>query len=111
MRLEESGVGKAYPLSGEKLALVLTVYRASDFKAAKERDEIAVELALDPEPLDHALALLRRAEISAGPLQRGDSRIVDRTYRRKPTRKASSSWRKAGSARPIRSRARSSPSC
>ncbi|WP_210301903.1 acylating sulfoacetaldehyde dehydrogenase [Methylobacterium brachythecii] len=39
--VEETGVGKAYPLSGEKLALVLTVYRASDFKAAKARvDEI-----------------------------------------------------------------------
>lgn len=35
--VEEAGVGKGYPLSGEKLALVLTVYRASDFAAAKER--------------------------------------------------------------------------
>ena len=32
---EESGIGKAHPLSGEKLALVLTVYRARDFAAAK----------------------------------------------------------------------------
>ncbi|MCG6203434.1 aldehyde dehydrogenase family protein [Rhodopseudomonas sp. HC1] len=32
---EEVGVGKAHPLSGEKLALVLTVYRARDFAAAK----------------------------------------------------------------------------
>jgi sulfoacetaldehyde dehydrogenase len=32
---EETGVGKAYPLSGEKLSLVLTVYRAKDFEAAK----------------------------------------------------------------------------
>jgi sulfoacetaldehyde dehydrogenase len=32
---EETGIGKAFPLSGEKLSLVLTVYRAKDFKDAK----------------------------------------------------------------------------
>ncbi|HEY4970280.1 MAG TPA: aldehyde dehydrogenase family protein, partial [Steroidobacteraceae bacterium] len=32
--VEETGIGNAFPLSGEKLALVLTVYRAPDFKAA-----------------------------------------------------------------------------
>lgn len=32
---EEMGIGKAYPLSGEKLSLVLTVYRAKDFPDAK----------------------------------------------------------------------------
>jgi sulfoacetaldehyde dehydrogenase len=32
---EETGIGKAYPLSGEKLSLVLTVYRAKDFQDAK----------------------------------------------------------------------------
>ena len=32
---EETGIGKAHPLSGEKLSLVLTVYRAEDFKDAK----------------------------------------------------------------------------
>jgi sulfoacetaldehyde dehydrogenase len=32
---EESGIGKEHPLSGEKLSLVLTVYRARDFKDAK----------------------------------------------------------------------------
>jgi sulfoacetaldehyde dehydrogenase len=31
----EKGIGKAYPLSGEKLSLVLTVYRAKDFAHAK----------------------------------------------------------------------------
>lgn len=31
----ESGIGKAFPLSGEKLSLVLTVYRAKDFADAK----------------------------------------------------------------------------
>jgi sulfoacetaldehyde dehydrogenase len=32
---EETGIGVAYPLSGEKLSLVLTVYRARDFPHAK----------------------------------------------------------------------------
>jgi sulfoacetaldehyde dehydrogenase len=31
----EKGIGKTYPLSGEKLSLVLTVYRAKDFAHAK----------------------------------------------------------------------------
>ncbi len=33
--VEEKGTGKAFPLSGEKLSLVLTVYRAKDFQDAK----------------------------------------------------------------------------
>ncbi|MCB1882878.1 MAG: aldehyde dehydrogenase family protein [Geminicoccaceae bacterium] len=33
--VEETGVGRDYPFSGEKLSLVLAVYRASDFEAAK----------------------------------------------------------------------------
>jgi sulfoacetaldehyde dehydrogenase len=33
--VEETGIGKEHPLSGEKLSLVLTVYRARDFKDAK----------------------------------------------------------------------------
>ncbi|MBU2531133.1 MAG: aldehyde dehydrogenase family protein, partial [Alphaproteobacteria bacterium] len=33
--VEETGIGKAHPLSGEKLSLVLTVYRAKDFADAK----------------------------------------------------------------------------
>jgi sulfoacetaldehyde dehydrogenase len=35
--VEEEGVGPGYPFSGEKLSLVLTVYRASDFDAAVRR--------------------------------------------------------------------------
>jgi sulfoacetaldehyde dehydrogenase len=35
--VEETGVGKAFPFSGEKLALVLTVYRARDFDDAIAR--------------------------------------------------------------------------
>lgn len=35
--VEETGVGKAHPFSGEKLSLVLAVYRAADFEAARDR--------------------------------------------------------------------------
>ncbi|MGH7247890.1 MAG: aldehyde dehydrogenase family protein, partial [Pseudomonadota bacterium] len=35
--VEEAGIGRDFPFSGEKLSLVLTVYRASDFEAAIER--------------------------------------------------------------------------
>ena len=39
--VEEDGVGEHYPFSGEKLSLVLTVYKAADFAAAKARaDEL-----------------------------------------------------------------------
>lgn len=34
--VEESGIGRAHPFSGEKLALVLALYRARDFAHAKE---------------------------------------------------------------------------
>jgi sulfoacetaldehyde dehydrogenase len=33
--VEETGIGQAFPLSGEKLSLVLTIYRAKDFSDAK----------------------------------------------------------------------------
>jgi sulfoacetaldehyde dehydrogenase len=35
--VEETGVGRDHPFSGEKLALALTVYRAADFDAAVRR--------------------------------------------------------------------------
>lgn len=35
--VEESGVGREYPFSGEKLSLVLTVYAAEDFDAAVDQ--------------------------------------------------------------------------
>ncbi len=35
LMIEETGIGDAYPLSGEKLSLVLTVYRARDFEHAR----------------------------------------------------------------------------
>lgn len=34
--VEETGIGRAHPFSGEKLSLVLTVYRARDFADAKK---------------------------------------------------------------------------
>ena len=36
LMVEETGIGDEYPLSGEKLSLVLTVYRARDFEHAKQ---------------------------------------------------------------------------
>jgi sulfoacetaldehyde dehydrogenase len=36
LMVEETGIGDDYPLSGEKLSLVLTVYRARDFDHAKQ---------------------------------------------------------------------------
>lgn len=37
LMVQEDGVGKEFPFSGEKLSLALTVYRARDFHAAKKR--------------------------------------------------------------------------
>jgi sulfoacetaldehyde dehydrogenase len=50
---EETGVGRAYPLSGEKLALVLTVYRARDFADAKQK----VREILDFQGRGHSMGL------------------------------------------------------
>ena len=43
--VEETGVGRDFPLSNEKLSLVLTVYRASDFASAKNRLSELLEFA------------------------------------------------------------------
>ncbi len=51
--VEETGIGKAFPLSGEKLALVLTVYKAPDFKAATE----TVREILDFQGRGHSMGL------------------------------------------------------
>jgi sulfoacetaldehyde dehydrogenase len=51
--VEETGIGKAFPLSGEKLALVLTVYKAPDFKAATE----TVRKILDFQGRGHSMGL------------------------------------------------------
>ena len=54
--VEETGVGKASPFSGEKLCLVLTVYRAKDFAAAKAR----VAEILDHQGRGHSCGLHTR---------------------------------------------------
>jgi sulfoacetaldehyde dehydrogenase len=54
--VEETGVGKAYPFSQEKLCLVLTVYRARDFTAAKDR----VKQILDHQGRGHSCGLHSR---------------------------------------------------
>jgi sulfoacetaldehyde dehydrogenase len=51
--VEESGIGKEFPLSGEKLALVLTVYRASDFDDAAR----IVRRLLDYQGRGHSMGL------------------------------------------------------
>ncbi len=53
LMVEETGVGPGYPLSGEKLSLVLTIYRAPDFAAATER----VREILDFQGRGHSLGL------------------------------------------------------
>jgi sulfoacetaldehyde dehydrogenase len=51
--VEETGIGPQYPLSGEKLALVLTVYRAADFQDAKD----TVRKILDYQGRGHSMGL------------------------------------------------------
>ena len=51
--VEESGVGREFPLSGEKLALVLTVYRAADFVEAVQ----TVRRILDFQGRGHSMGL------------------------------------------------------
>jgi sulfoacetaldehyde dehydrogenase len=41
--VEETGIGRDFPFSGEKLALVLTVYRAKDFDAAADKARAILE--------------------------------------------------------------------
>jgi sulfoacetaldehyde dehydrogenase len=51
--VEETGVGPDHPLSGEKLSLVLTVYRARDFAHAKQ---LAIAI-LDHQGRGHSVGL------------------------------------------------------
>jgi sulfoacetaldehyde dehydrogenase len=51
--VEETGVGRDHPFSGEKLSLVLTVYRAPDFERAAER----VRAVLDHQGKGHSVGL------------------------------------------------------
>ena len=51
--VEEAGIGRDHPFSGEKLSLVLTVYRARDFAAAKK----TVRAILDFQGRGHSLGI------------------------------------------------------
>jgi sulfoacetaldehyde dehydrogenase len=68
--VEDTGVGRAHPLSGEKLSLVLTVYRAKDFAAAKAKlAEIlnyqgkGHSVGIHTEDMDHARELAEDLEV------------------------------------------------
>jgi sulfoacetaldehyde dehydrogenase len=66
----EKGIGEAYPLSGEKLSLVLTVYRAKDFAHAKRivRDILEYQgkghsCGIHTTDLEHARELARDIDV------------------------------------------------
>jgi sulfoacetaldehyde dehydrogenase len=68
--VEETGVGRGFPFSGEKLALVLTVYRARDFDAAVVRaNEILAHqgrghsVGLHTKDMGRARALAERSDV------------------------------------------------
>jgi sulfoacetaldehyde dehydrogenase len=68
--VEERGIGKAFPLSGEKLSLVLTLYRAENFAAAKGivRDILAHQgkghsCGIHTRNLDHARELAKNSDV------------------------------------------------
>jgi sulfoacetaldehyde dehydrogenase len=68
---EETGIGRDYPLSGEKLSLVLTVYRAKDFADAKRivRDILDYQgkghsCGIHTKNLDHARALAEEIDVA-----------------------------------------------
>jgi sulfoacetaldehyde dehydrogenase len=51
--VEDTGAGKSQPFSGEKLSLVLTIYRAKDFAAAKDQ----VRAVLDYQGKGHSCGI------------------------------------------------------
>lgn len=59
--VEEKGVGKAHPFSGEKLSLVLAVYRVPDFNAAVDQ----VRKILDHQGRGHSCGIHTRDEAHA----------------------------------------------
>ena len=68
--VEDTGVGRAHPLSGEKLSLVLTIYRAKDFAAAKARFADILDfqgkghsVGIHTEDMDHARELAEDLEV------------------------------------------------
>lgn len=68
--VEEKGIGKAYPLSDEKLSLVLTVYRARDFADAKRIGTEILDfvgkghsIGIHTKDMDHASELARDMDV------------------------------------------------
>ena len=59
--VEETGVGKAHPFSGEKLSLVLAVYRVPDFDAAVDQ----VRRILDHQGRGHSCGIHTRDDAHA----------------------------------------------
>lgn len=66
----ESGIGKDYPLSDEKLSLVLTVYRASDFADAKRTGSEILDfigkghsIGIHTRDMDHARELAEDVDV------------------------------------------------
>ncbi|NUB09264.1 aldehyde dehydrogenase family protein [Azospirillum sp. Vi22] len=59
--VEETGVGKAHPFSGEKLSLVLAVYRVPDFDAAVDQ----VRKILDHQGRGHSCGIHTKDEAHA----------------------------------------------
>jgi len=68
---DQNGVGKEYPLSDEKLSLVLTVYRAKDFTEAK----VHVQNVLDFVGMGHSVGIHTKEEAHATELAE-DLRVV-----------------------------------
>ena len=68
--VEETGVGKGYPFSDEKLSLVLTVYRAADLNAAIDRVREILEFkgkghscGIHTNNMDHARRLAEELDV------------------------------------------------
>jgi sulfoacetaldehyde dehydrogenase len=68
--VEDSGIGRDHPLSGEKLSLVLTVYRAKDFDDAKRigRDILAFQgrghsIGIHTKNMDNARSLAADTDV------------------------------------------------
>jgi sulfoacetaldehyde dehydrogenase len=68
--VEETGVGRAFPFSSEKLSLVLTVYRARDFAAAEQKIGEILEhqgkghsCGIHTKDMDHARELAENLDV------------------------------------------------
>jgi sulfoacetaldehyde dehydrogenase len=68
--VEETGIGKAHPLSGEKLSLVLTVYRAKDFDDAARLTRAILDYqgrghscGIHTKKMDHARQLAENTDV------------------------------------------------